>query len=47
MADNIGCVCQAEKAPVTVDAVPPAGMATIEMIEQRRRAQQTQQQRAH
>jgi hypothetical protein len=27
--------------------VPPAGMATIEMIEQRRRAQQTQQQRAH
>jgi len=48
MANNIGCVCQAEKAPVpvTVDAVPPAGMATIEMLEQQRRAQQTQQQRA-
>jgi hypothetical protein len=49
MADHIGCVCQAEKAPVpvTVDAVPAAGMATIEMIRQRRQAQQTQQQPAH
>lgn len=44
MANNVGCVCQVQPAARTqgTNAVAPAGMATILLAEEQRRASQQQ-----